>query len=100
MHPGDLVLGATLEFFDLPNDLMAYVEGKSQLGRKGLIVATAAQVAPGFHGVVVLELVNAGMVPLKIRPGMEISQLVFQTLTEPVPNEFLYRGSSYCQIKP
>jgi len=56
IHPGDFVLGATLEFVALPSDLMGFVEGKSSIGRLGLLVATATQIAPGFHGMVVLEL--------------------------------------------
>jgi dCTP deaminase len=100
IHPGDLVLGATLEFVSLPNDLMAFVEGKSRLGRLGLIVATASQVGPGFHGVVVLELANAGTVPLELSPGMPVAQLVFQKMTERLPNSASYRGRFYCQIKP
>ena len=98
MHPGDLVLGTTLEFVALPSDIIAFVEGKSQLGRRGLIVATATQVAPGFHGVVVLELINSGMLPLQLAPGMEVAQIIFQTMTAPTTNP--YRGSSYCQIRP
>jgi len=97
LHPGDLVLGATQEFFGLPNDLMAFVEGKSGLGRLGLFVATATQVAPGYHGVIVLELANAGTVPLKLSPGMEIAQLVFQAMTESTRS---YHGEYQCQIKP
>jgi dCTP deaminase len=100
IHPGDLVLGASLEFLALPADLMAFVEGRSTLGRMGLIVATASQVAPGFHGVIILELANAGTVPLELTPGIAIAQLVFQTLTERAPSEELYRGKFYCQIKP
>ena len=98
IHPGDLVLGTTMEFLGLPNDVMAFVEGKSSLGRMGLFVATATQVGPGFHGVLVLELANAGTVPLELEPGMEIAQLVFQGLSSPVPKG--YRGQYYCQIKP
>ena len=100
IHPGDLILGVTLEFLGLPRDLMAFVEGRSRLGRSGLIVATATQVAPGFHGVIVLELANAGTVPLELKPGMPIAQLVFQRLTSQVPADKLYRGRFYCQIKP
>lgn len=100
IHPGDLVLGTTLEFFGFPNDTMAFVEGKSSLGRMGLFVATATQIAPGFHGVIVLELVNAGTVPLKLEPHMDIAQLVFHSLPHPVPEDKLYRGPFYCQIKP
>lgn len=100
LHPGDLVLGATLEFFALPNDLMAFVEGRSRLGRIGLIVSTASQVAPGFHGVIVLEMANAGTVPLEVRPGDRIGQLVFQTMSDSVPSEYAYHGKFHCQIKP
>jgi dCTP deaminase len=100
IHPGDLVLGATLEFIALPPDTMAFVEGKSGLGRLGLIVATASTIAPGFHGVVVLELANTGTVPLELEPEMPVAQLVLQVLTGPVPEDLLYRGKYYCQIKP
>lgn len=100
LHPGDLALGVTQEFIALPKDVMAFVEGRSGLGRLGLFVATATQVAPGFHGVVVLELANAGTVPLELKPGIEIAQLIFQTMTDPVPDDKLYRGKYYCQIKP
>ena len=99
IHPGALVLGVTEEFIALPKDVMAFVEGKSSLGRQGLIVATAAQVAPGFHGSVVLELANAGTVPVQVTPGMEIAQLVFQTMSRPLKKHG-YKGKYYCQIRP
>jgi dCTP deaminase len=91
-----------LEFIGVPNDLMAYVEGKSRIGRMGLIIATATQVAPGFHGVVVLELANTGVLPIVIKPGMAIAQLVFHKLDEKLaPNSDLtYKGAYDCQIKP
>ncbi len=102
IHPGDFILGATLEFLALPSDVMAFVEGRSTLGRMGLIVATATQVAPGFHGVIVLELANTGTVPLAVTPGMGIAQLVFHTLTEPLSKgkPGVYHGKYQCQIKP
>lgn len=100
IHPGDLVLAITQEFIALPNDVMAFVEGKSGLGRLGLFIATATQVAPGFHGVVVLELANAGTVPLELQPETPIAQLVFQMMTSPVPPSKLYKGKYHCQTKP
>lgn len=103
LHPGDLALGITKEFFALPPDIMAFVEGRSSLGRLGLFVATATQVAPTFHGVIVLELVNAGTVPLELKPGIRIAQLVFQCMNEKVTEDESYRktgGRYYCQIKP
>jgi dCTP deaminase len=100
IHPGDLILGATLEFLALAPDIMGSVEGKSGIGRVGLLVATATTIAPGFHGVVVLELANTGTVPLELVPGMPIAQLVLQVTTNPVPQDLLYRGRYYCQTKP
>ena len=100
IHPGDFVLGATLEFVALPSDLMGFVEGKSSIGRLGLLVATATQIAPGFHGVVVLEFANTGTVPLVVEPRMPIAQLVLQRMVSPVSDEALYKGRHYCQIWP
>lgn len=97
IHPGDFVLGTTLEFVAIPNNLMGYVEGRSRVGRAGLLVATAAPVAPGFHGVLVLELANTGTVPLEIEPGLGVAQLVLLSLSESVTP---YRGQYQCQIKP
>jgi deoxycytidine triphosphate deaminase len=70
------------------------------LGRLGLLVATATTIAPGFHGVVVLELANTGTVPLELVPGMAIAQIVPQVVTSPVPEGLLYRGKYFCQIRP
>jgi len=77
IHPRQLVLGATLEYVSMPKDLAATVEGRSSWGRLGLIIATACSVAPGFKGCITLELVNDGEVPIVLRPGMRIAQLVF-----------------------
>jgi dCTP deaminase len=77
IHPRQLVLAATLEYISMPKDLAAMVEGRSSWGRLGLIIATACSVAPGFKGCITLELVNDGEVPIVLRPGMRIAQLVF-----------------------
>lgn len=77
IHPRQLVLGATMEYVSMPKDLAATVEGRSSWGRLGLIIATASSVAPGFKGCITLELVNDGEVPIVLRPGMRIAQLVF-----------------------
>jgi len=100
LHPADFALGVSLEYVSIPGSLMAFVEGKSSLGRAGLIIATAAQVAPGFKGGIVLELFNAGTVPLVLRPGMEIAQLVFHGMDADLPMEWLYAGRFRCQVKP
>jgi dCTP deaminase len=100
LHPGDFALAVSLEYVAIPPDLVASVEGKSGLGRAGLIVATATPVAPGFKGGVVLELFNSGTVPLILKPGMQIAQLAFFQTDRPLPAEWLYSGKFHCQIKP
>jgi dCTP deaminase len=75
LHPGKFVLGITLEWLRLPGDLAGYVTGKSSLGRRGLIIETAAGVQPGFAGCLTLELANVGEIPVKLVPGMKICQL-------------------------
>lgn len=100
LQPGDFGLGSSLEYLYLPPDMMAFVEGKSSLGRAGLIIATATQVAPGFKGCIVLELYNAGTVPIILRPAMRVAQLVLVSTDSKVPQEWLYSGSFQVQIKP
>ncbi len=75
LHPGSLALGGTLEWVRLPRNVGAYVIGRSSWGRRGLVIATAAGVHPGFTGCLTLELTNLGQVPIEIRPGMRICQL-------------------------
>jgi dCTP deaminase len=79
LHPRNFVLAATLEWIRLPKDLAAYVVGRSSWGRRGLIIATAAGVHPGFTGCLTLELTNLGEVPISIKPGMNICQLFMHT---------------------
>lgn len=84
LHPGEFVLGSTYEVVTLPDDLAARVEGKSSLGRLGLLThATAGFVDPGFSGHVTLELANVATLPIKLYPGMKIGQLCFFRLTSP-----------------
>ena len=78
LHPGEFVLGSTYEEVSLPGDLAARVEGKSSLGRLGLLThATAGFVDPGFSGHVTLELANVATLPIKLYPGMKIGQFCF-----------------------
>jgi dCTP deaminase len=78
LHPGEFVLGSTYEEVSLPEDLAARVEGKSSLGRLGLLThATAGFVDPGFSGHVTLELANVATLPIKLYPGMKIGQFCF-----------------------
>ena len=81
LHPGELVLAATLEYMVLPGDLSAQVITRSSYGRLGLLSATAVQVHPFFAGCLTLELVNLGVMPMAITPGERVAQLVLFTTT-------------------
>lgn len=82
LHPGEFVLGSTLERVALPDDLVARVEGKSSLGRLGLLVhATAGYVDPGWDGHLTMELSNVANLPIRLYYGMKIGQLSFLRLT-------------------
>jgi dCTP deaminase len=84
IHPGEFCLGRTLEWVELPDDIVARIEGKSSLGRLGLIVhATAGFCDPGWTGTLTLELNNLTRVPIKLYPGLPIAQLSFMTLDKP-----------------
>ncbi len=92
LHPGEFVLGSTLERVQLPNDLVARLEGKSSLGRLGLLIhSTAGFIDPGWDGHVTLELSNVANLPITIYPGMKIGQLSFVQMSEPTGNPY---GSS------
>lgn len=81
IHPGEFCLGRTLEWVELPDDIVARIEGKSSLGRLGLIVhATAGFCDPGWKGTLTLELNNLTRVPIKLYPGLQIAQLSFMEL--------------------
>lgn len=97
LHPGEFALGSTLEWVELPNDLVARVEGRSSLGRLAIVVhATAGFIDPGFHGNVTLELSNLGRLPVALRPGMRICQLAFYQMTSPAERPYgPARGSKY-----
>ncbi|MEN9740797.1 MAG: hypothetical protein RLZ72_1063, partial [Actinomycetota bacterium] len=89
LHPGEFVLGSTFELVTLPNDVAARLEGKSSLGRLGLLThSTAGFVDPGFSGHVTLELSNVATLPIKLWPGMKIGQLCFFRLTSESENPY------------
>lgn len=89
LHPGEFVLGATFEQVTLPADVAARLEGKSSLGRLGLLThSTAGFVDPGFSGHVTLELSNMATLPIKLWPGMKIGQLCFFRLSSEVENPY------------
>ncbi len=94
LHPGEFVLGSTYEEVTLPDDIAARLEGKSSLGRLGLLThSTAGFVDPGFSGHVTLELSNMATLPIKLWPGMKVGQLCFFRLTS--PTERPYGSSEY-----
>jgi len=85
LHPNDFVLATTIERFTLPNDLLARLEGRSSLGRLGIVVhSTASIFEPGWSGKVVMELGNLGRMPVALYPGMRICALTFEKLTSEV----------------
>ena len=98
LHPGEFALGSTLERIELPDDLVARLEGKSSLGRMGLLIhSTAGFVDPGWQGRLTLELSNVARLPIALYPGMKIGQISFLRLSTPA--ERLYGspelGSKY-----
>jgi dCTP deaminase len=89
IHPGDFCLGRTLEWVELPDDIVARIEGKSSLGRLGLIVhATAGFCDPGWKGTLTLELNNLTRVPIRLYPGLPIAQLSFMGLDRPAQRPY------------
>ena len=98
LHPGEFVLGSTLERVAIANDLVARVEGKSSLGRLGLLIhSTAGFIDAGFDGHITLELSNVANLPITIYPSMKIGQVSFMTMTTPADKPYGsgVRGSKY-----
>ena len=97
LHPGEFVLGSTIECVAIPNDLVGRVDGRSSVGRLAVVVhATAGFIDPGFEGQITLEMSNIGRIPVRLYPGMRIAQIVFQTMTSPAERPYgEARGSQY-----
>jgi dCTP deaminase len=98
IHPGEFALGRTMEWVELPNDIVARIEGKSSLGRLGLIVhATAGFCDPGWKGTLTLELANLTRVPILLYHGLAIAQLSFMALDVPAERPYGHEelGSHY-----
>jgi len=94
LHPGEFVLASSFEVITLPDDIASRLEGKSSLGRLGLLThSTAGFIDPGFSGHVTLELSNVATLPIKLWPGMKIGQLCLFRLTSPA--EFPYGSARY-----
>ena len=86
--PGQFVLATTMEYFELPDDLTALVEGRSSLGRMGLIIQNAGWVDPGFKGEITLELFNANRCAINLKAGRRVGQLVFAQMDDHALNPY------------
>ncbi len=95
IHPGELVLGATLESVTVPDDLVGWLDGRSSLARLGLMVhVTAGRIDPGWQGQIVLEFYNNGKLPLALRPGMVICAMSFEMLSSPAKRPYNKRENA------
>ncbi len=98
IQPGDFALGVTLEKVTLANDLVARVEGRSSLGRLGIIVhSTAGFVDPGFSGTITLEITNINRMPVALYPGMRVCQLALETMTSPAEVDYSQKSTQKYQ---
>lgn len=102
VQPGEFVLGVTMESVKLPDDVVARVEGRSSLGRLGIIVhSTAGFIDAGFEGTITLEITNINRMPVALYPGMRVCQLAFETMTSPAEVPYnkkksqKYQGQQY-----
>ena len=104
LHPGEFVLGRTLEWVELPDDLVARLEGRSSLGRLGLLIhSTAGYIDPGWKGTLTLELSNVANLPIALYHGMRIGQISFFRMSSPVERPYgtASLGSKYQgQVEP
>ena len=101
LHPGEFVLGSTLEIVGLGDDVVARLEGKSSLGRLGLLIhSTAGFIDPGFEGHITLELSNVANLPIAIYPEMKIGQVSFYELSTPADEPYGARGKYHGQRGP
>ena len=88
--PHSFLLAATQEYIELPDNMTAFVEGRSSIGRMGLFIQNAGWVDPGFHGQITLELYNANSLPIRLKAGRRVCQLVFCQMDQTALNP--YRG--------
>lgn len=95
MHPGQFVLGMTKEYVEMPDDLTGHLEGRSSMGRLGIVIhSTAANIECGFRGNITLELANMGGFPVLLHPGMRICALSFSQLTSPAEVPYYKKKSA------
>jgi len=100
LHPRSFVLGVTLEWLRFPSDLGGYVTGRSSWGRRGLVIATATGVHPGFTGCLTLELANLGDIPISIRPGMTVGQLFVHAVDSETGDRSVDQSGFACKRAP
>ena len=95
IHPGELILGATMESVSIPDNLVGWLDGRSSLARLGLMVhVTAGRIDPGWEGPIVLEFYNNGKLPLALRPEMVICAMSFETLSSPAQRPYNKRENA------
>ncbi len=98
IHPGEFVLGSTVEYVKIPRDLVARLDGRSSWGRLGIIIhSTAGSVQPGYAGQLTLEIANISKVPVKLWPGARICQLTFEQLSSPCETAYGEKNSKYME---
>ncbi|MBI5073279.1 dCTP deaminase [Candidatus Woesearchaeota archaeon] len=98
IHPGEFVLGSTVEYVKIPRDLVARLDGRSSWGRLGIIIhSTAGSVQPGYAGQLTLEIANISKVPVKLWPGARICQLTFEQLSSPCEIAYGEKNSKYME---
>lgn len=101
IQPGEFVLASILEWVELPDDISARIDGRSSLGRIGLVIhSTAGHIDAGFKGSITMEMTNIGMMPILLYPEMRICQLVFEPLSSPADRPYSKKpGAKYAGKK-
>jgi dCTP deaminase len=93
LHPSEFILGSTVETVTIPDDLVARLEGRSSVGRLGVVIhSTAGYIDPGFSGQITLEIANLANIPVRLYPGMRIAQISFSRMTTPADTPYGQRG--------
>lgn len=101
IHPGDFILGVTREYIELPDDIAARIDGRSSLGRLGIIVhSTSGHCDPGFAGKLTLEISNIGKLPVALYPGMRFCSLIFEQTTTAVERSYKKVGKYLGATEP
>lgn len=100
IHPGEFVLATTLESVEIPNDLAGRLEGRSSLGRLGIVIhSTAGKFDPGWKGNLVLEISNIGLLPVRLYPEMRVCQFLFEQLSSETTQPYTKRASSKYKVQ-